>query len=332
MAGPFDLGPAVDVHHHWLPREIADHVADYLPEGYTVREDGPIRHIRDPQGQRVQSVNVETFPDIDRRLELMDAAGIQLALLSPGCFPQWMTMKAARVINDAAAGLAREHGDRFRPMINVPPFGELGILEEMERAAKMGLRGVCITTNFGGLYPDEDAYQPFLHKAAELDLPVFIHAAGAPVEYAVMRKYDLTTPMGRSLDLCLTPVRLICSGAFENIPGLKVVIAHLGGFVFANLDRWFGPPTTETARYPLDKAQQAMDQMLFDSAPAGWYSAAEIQYAIDRLGPSRVTLGSDYPHGADSLRHATDSICALNLSQEDKRQIAGANARRLYAL
>src|SRR5919202_276562 len=117
MAG--ELGPAVDVHHHWLPRELSERVAAYLPEGYSVREDGPVKHVLDPRGQRVQSIHVERFADIDRRLQLMDHAGIQVALLSPGCFPQWIRMPAARLINDAASDLVKRYGDRLKPMVHV---------------------------------------------------------------------------------------------------------------------------------------------------------------------------------------------------------------------
>lgn len=327
----FDLGPAIDIHHHWIPREMVERLAEYLPEGYSIRETPGIKNIIDPQGLRVQSVFVEEFPDIERRLQLMDEAGIQQALLSPGCYPNWITMKAARLMNDASADIARHYGDRLKPMVNVPPHGEPGILEEMERAAKMGLRGVAATTHFGGQYVDEEVYLPFLRKAAELDLPVFVHAAGAPVHYDDLRKYNLTTPMGRSFDLCLAPLRLIMSGRMDGIPTLKVVIAHLGGFTLLNLDRFFGGPAREGhGGVPLEQARKSMEHMLFDTAPAGWFGPAEIGFAINALGVERVALGSDYPHGA--LQDAMDHLRGLDSDDTTKRRVAGENARAFYGL
>ncbi|HLG70913.1 MAG TPA: amidohydrolase family protein [Chloroflexota bacterium] len=327
----FDLGEAVDVHHHWIPQELVDHLADYLPDGYSIRETPGIKNIIDPKGLRVQSVFVEEFPDLEHRLQLMEEAGVQQAILSPGCYPNWITMKAARLLNDASTDVARKYGDRLKPMVNVPPYGEPGILEEMERAAKLGLTGVAATAHFGGQYVDEEAYIPFFQKAAELDLPVFIHAAGAPVYYDDLIKYSLTTPMGRSFDLCLVPLRLIMSGRLDGIPNLKVVIAHLGGFTFLNLKRFFGPPAREGhGGVTLDQARKSMERMLFDTAPAGWFGAAEIRFAISALGVERVALGSDYPHG--SLQEAMDHLRGLNSDDAVKRQVAGENARAFYKL
>src|SRR5437899_1140426 len=326
---PSDLGPAADIHHHWLPAELIAKVEDYVAEGFTIRDAEGIRHIIDPKGLRVQSLFIEEFADVDKRLKLMDEADIQTAHISPGCFPNWITMKAARLINDASADLVRNHSDHLKPMVNVPAFGEPGILEEMERGAKMGLTGVAATCHFRGKYPDEEEWLPFFRKAAELDLPVFLHAAGAPVHYEDLVKYNLATPMGRSLDLCLAPVKLIYSGIFERIPNLRMVVGHLGGFVFLNLKRFFGPVSREGhGGCSLEDAQKAMDRMLFDTAPAGWYGPAEIQYAVSILWANRIALGSDYPHG--DLKTATDHLRNCTFGDDEKQQVAQGNAKKMY--
>jgi hypothetical protein len=53
----------------------------------------------------------------------MDAAGVDVAVLSASYFPIWMTLRAARLLNDASADLQHAHPDRFVPMAHVPPFG-----------------------------------------------------------------------------------------------------------------------------------------------------------------------------------------------------------------
>ncbi|HEX6511430.1 MAG TPA: amidohydrolase family protein, partial [Chloroflexota bacterium] len=231
----------------------------------------------------------------------------------------------------ASAEVARVHGDRLKPMVNVPPFGEPGVLEEMERGAKMGLTGVAMTAHFRGCYPDDEQYLPFLRKAAELDLPVFMHAAGAPVHYEDLVRHKLSTPMGRAIDLCLAPLKLLYSGVFDSISDLKLVVAHLGGFTFLNLKRFFGEAAREGhGGYTLDQARRAMGRMLFDTAPAGWYGPTEIQFAISALGAERVALGSDYPHG--ELREAVSHVQALEVGESERRLVGEGNAARFYAL
>ena len=33
----------IDVHHHWLPRELVDHVEQFLPPGYRAERQSPGR-------------------------------------------------------------------------------------------------------------------------------------------------------------------------------------------------------------------------------------------------------------------------------------------------
>jgi predicted TIM-barrel fold metal-dependent hydrolase len=335
MAG--DLGQVIDVHHHWLPIEIIDSIERYVRDGYrVVREGEGFLRIFDSNGSQVFTVNREAYSSISRRLEYMDAAGIDVALLSSACFPMWMTLEAARVINDAATDVLRDHGARLVPMVHVPPFGEDGILEEMERGARLGFRGVTIATNFKGLYPDAEQYLPFLRKAAELDLPVFVHAAGAPVHDEGLRDYGLVRSLGRSLEHCLVTVRLLYSGVLADIPGLRMVMPHLGGAFFSNVKRFLDRPA-EQPRVPLDSLRGLLDQLQFDTAPSFWYGPIEIECAVKNLGANRVALGSDYPaHPASAdaavLKNAVEHIRALGIPDTDKRRIAGENTREFFGL
>jgi aminocarboxymuconate-semialdehyde decarboxylase len=219
-------------------------------------------------------------------------------------------------------------------MIHVPPFGEDGILEEMERAAKLGLTGICIATNFGGRYPDDEVYLPFLRKAADLDLVVFVHAAGAPVHGEDLTSYDLARTLGRSLDHCLVVVRMLYSGVLAGIPGLRMVMPHLGGAFYAHTRRFFESPPQVMTELPRGASEGLLDRLLFDTAPSFWHGPEEIDFAVRKLGLHRVALGSDYPVGADPrvLSDAVAHVRALPYPAADKRRLAGENARDFYRL
>jgi predicted TIM-barrel fold metal-dependent hydrolase len=329
-----DLGTVVDLHHHWLPPELIDTVEQHVPEPYYVKRDeqGVIR-IYNHQHIQVQTYEPDAYTSVGARLELLDAAGIDIAYLSPSCFPSWIRLDTARLINDVAADLNREYGDRLRPMVHVPPWGEPGILEEMERGARLGLHGVAIACSYKGLYPDEDVYLPFLKMAAELNLPVFVHAAGAPVHDEDMARLGLSRTLGRSLDHCLVTVRMLYSGVLAGIPNLRMVMPHLGGAFFINVKRFFHSPTDliqEMREVPYEKL---LDRMLFDTAPSFWYGPEEIECAVKNLGAHRIALGSDYPAGWDSsvLPKAVEHIRNLPFPAEDKRKIAGENALAFFA-
>ncbi len=329
-------GPVVDVHHHWMPRELVDRMEDYVPEGYRVqRLDTGVCRIYQPDGVQVMTVEPEHYCNAAVQLRDMDAAGIDLALLSSSCFPSWLTLKAARLLNDASADLQRAHGDRFLPMAHVPPFGEDGALAELERAGReLGLRGVCITTNFKGRYPDEAEYRAFLRQAVELDMPVYVHAAGAPPESRGLAEWDLARTLGRSLEHGLVTIRLLYSGVLDELPGLRMVMPHLGGAFFVNMKRFFHSPRHLINHAPEVPYRRLMSQLLFDTAPSFWYGPTEIACAASNLGVERVALGSDYPAfwEASVMADAVAHVKALPVSDADKARIAGGNAAAFYRL
>ena len=322
-------GRVIDVHHHWLPRALVDRAEDYLPPGYRAERgaDGRLG-IYDPDGLEGLTVDPERWCSPEAQLADMNAAGIDVAVLSAACYPSWLTMPAARLLNDAYAELQRQHPDRFVGLAHVPPGDDSAALVELGRARSLGLRGVCVTTNFQGAYPDEPAYRPLLRKAAELEMPVVVHAAGAPAENRALRRYNLYRTIGRSFDSCLVAARLLASGILDELPGLRVVIPHLGGGFFLHVGRVAGVSRPEAAGEIRERTRRGLDRLLFDTAPSFTWSPLEIGWAVERLGPARLALGSDYPVRNDPrvLSDAVAHLRALPLDDADRASVAGANA------
>jgi predicted TIM-barrel fold metal-dependent hydrolase len=319
----------VDVHHHWLPRELVDHVEQFLPPGYQVeRQPGGRLGISDPDGLEGLTVDPECWCRADVQLAEMDAAGIDVAVLSAACYPAWLTLPAARLLNDAYADLQRQHPRRFVGLAHVPPWGDDGALAELERAYALGLRGVCITTNFQGAYPDDEAMRPLLRQVAALGLPLVIHAAGAPAENRALRPHHLYRTIGRSFDSCLVAARLLASGLLDELPTLRVVIPHLGGGFFLHVGRVAGVSRPDGAEAIRARTRRGLEQLLFDTAPSFTWSPLEIGWAAQRLSPARLALGSDYPVGASArvLNDALAHVRALPLTVDERAAIAGGNA------
>jgi predicted TIM-barrel fold metal-dependent hydrolase len=331
-----DRARVIDVHNHWMPAELLATVERCLPPEYRCErtEDGRI-NIIDGYGSKAQTIDQVAYGDVTMRLANMDEAGIDVALLSAGCYPSWITLEAARIFNDAGADLMRSSGGRLQPMAHVPPFGEDGIIGELERAAKLGLRGVGIATNYHGRYPDEDEYLPFFRKAADLGMPVFIHAAGSPVHTEDLRKYNLTRNLGRAFDHTLVAVRMLNSGILAGLPDLKIVFNHLGGTFFATMIRYMD--VTSDTPLPPGGLRKLLEQTLFDTAPGFWWSSVEIECAVRSLGAERVALGTDYPahpmRGDPAVLHAAiANIRGTSASDDEKRLMLGGNAERFYHL
>jgi len=329
------LPEIIDAHHHYIPAAIVDDLATYLPPYLRVERDGGLLRIfRD--GAQHMTINRECYTSHERQLRDMDAAGIGTSILSASVYQEWMTMKAARVFNRDMAEVQAKYPRRFVGLAHVPPFGEEGALNELERAVReYGLRGVCITTSFNAKYPDAREYVPFYRKVSELDVPIFVHAAGAPVDTPILSDYELCRTLGRGLEHALVVARILYSGVLEEFPKLRFLMGHLGGAFFAMTKRLVVSTKGIFQGIPQRDYPRLMQQIWYDTAPSFWQSPAEIRCAIETLGVDRILLGSDYPAQSPpdaTLTEAVTNVAGVGLRESDLRKVQYETARRLFGL
>lgn len=329
--------PVIDAHHHYIPGEILDGIERYLPDGMTVVRDAlMVRVLQD--GSPVLRVLRDAYASAEFHLRDMDAAGVQTAVLSASVFQEWMSLPASRIFNRDLAELQQRHGDRFVGLAHVPPFGEDGALDELERAIKeYGLKGVCITTSFRGKYPDEPEYWPFYRKCDELGIPIFVHAAGCPVCAPILHRYELETTLGRPLDHALVTTRVLYGGVLEEFRNIRFLMGHLGGMFYAVTRRLIPDPNSARqlpAVPPRDYAEQ-LRRIWFDTAPSFFQSPATIRCAIEVLGLDRIVFGTDYPAGSKSeavMPEGVDHIDRLGVDAAARRRLLSDNAREFFRL
>ena len=321
----------VDAHHHYIPRAIVEDLERFIPDRVTiVREGSRIHVLRD--AIRHMTIDPECWTDIERQLRDMDAAGVGVAVLSAAVFQQWMTLDAARIFNDEVAAIQARYPERFVGLAHVPPFGEDGAIAELERAIReLGLHGACITTSFRGKYPDEPEYRPFYAAADALALPIFVHAAGCPVELGSLDRFGLAYTLGRGLDHTLVTARLLYNGILEDFPQLRFMMGHLSGAFYAMVKRLLvEAPSRPINAIPKRAYFEQLRRIWVDTAPTGWQGTAEVRHAIETLGVDRVSYGSDYPAGGSVMRDGIDLISSLGLDEHDRARICAHNAKECF--
>lgn len=104
------------------------------------------------------------YLDVDAKLAAMDAAGIEITLLStndPG--PEWFGddgPAAARLIHDSLAAVIAKHSTRFRGLCVLPMQNEKAAAEELDRCVKkLGFKGILLYTNLNGAWCDEPKFR-----------------------------------------------------------------------------------------------------------------------------------------------------------------------------
>lgn len=326
----------IDVHHHYLPQQYFDEIESLLPPGIEARrQDGLIAFVDRSDGYTYLKLSPRAWSDAQAQIAAMDAAGIDHALLSSSCFQDWMTIEAARVINDGTAAVVARYPDRFSGMISVPPDGGMQMVEEIRRAhGELGLCAINITATHKDRYPDDGDFRLLLQTAADLDLPVFVHPSFRGPVRESMDKWSLERTLGKAVDMNLAIARLLYSGALAELPSLRMVFGHLGGSFPLTRKRLFFSPPGVVAAPDFDYAA-LLKRVYFDTAPSVWQSTAEVECAAEILGAGQLMLGSDYPLSNDQaqvLRLSVEHVRSASLSEQDKEAILSRTAVNVFKL
>ena len=319
----------IDFQHHYVPVELAKKRGLYAEETTYLKEGG----------LRATTMHKRLY-DLDPQLREMSEAGIDVSVLS--CLLGWSApMDECRLINDDLAKVQANYPGKFVGLAQAPVLEGQEAIQEIDRAVRnLGLKGITITSQTKGVSLDAPKLYDLYEKICELDVPIFVHPALAPVGYDLLQDYDLPRVLGREVDLTVATTRLIAGGVLDRFPDLKLVIAHFGGGIAAVKDRLlakgyrFGTLKRPFADY--------FDMLYFDLAGFEGGLAA-LHCALQGIRSERLVFASDYPQdftgvntdtgrGMKELKAYIDTVRALALSDATKEAILGRTAAQLLKL
>jgi predicted TIM-barrel fold metal-dependent hydrolase len=172
-------------------------------------------------------------------------------------------------------------------------------------------------------------------KAEELDVPVLVHCAAAPIAENAMSEYDMGRIIGRPLDHHVAVGRLLRSDVFEKYPDLKVIHGHLGGTFMMQTFR-YGRSAESLESRSMAKDSDALTKEQYEERMKNNYFATTfwnqpgIQFATTTLGTDRMVLGTDYPIRTHIMSDTTSAVRSLDITEEEKEQILHENIAPLF--
>ena len=291
----------IDIHTHFLPPEWEDWTTKYGGDRWVRLEHldacSANMMIKDRVFRRV----TDQCWSPERRIEDMDALGIDIQMISPVpiMLAYWAEAEAcqafARMQNDYCAEVVAKHPTRFQGMATVP-LQDTGLaIAELRRAAdQLGLRAVEIGSFPAGRDLDSPELFPFFEACCDLGVSVFVHPADTIIGKERMGQYYLPNIAGNPLETALAITRFIFGGVMERLPALRICFAHGGGAFVYILGRvhhgWTirDEPKEFIANPPIDYARK----LYFDSLT---HSPENLRYLIEALGHDKIVIGSDYP-------------------------------------
>ena len=271
---------------------------------------------------------------IDDRLADMDALGIDIQAISPspGQYYYWaepgLGLEAARLVNDGMAEAVARHPDRFVGMGTVPlQSPELAVAELKRLTGDLGLRGVEISSNVNGRELAEPEFRAFFAAAEELGVLVFMHPLGFTHGQRLSEHY-FNNLIGNPLESTLAVAHLIFGGVLDAYPGLKLCIAHGGGYLpsyFGRMDHAFR--AREDCRQHIHREPSSyLRQLYFDTLV---FDPRQLEFLVQTWGADHLLLGTDYPF---DMSEPDPVGFHAHLSESDREKILGGTAARLLGL
>jgi len=284
--------------------------------------------------------------DPERHLEDMQADGVAGEVLYPsqGLFyfkvADPLLMSAIfKTYNDWLAEFCRADPLRLKgiAMINLDDVRQ-GI-DELERAAKLGLAGAMITE-----YPPEDRrydsreYEAFWAAAQALDMPLSLHTAtrrqGTNSGAASRTVRDASRRATKAFLPATSLCDMIFSGVCERYQSLKVAIVE---FELA-----WAPHLLNTMDYTYrERHEEAAYRFKDGLLPRDFFhrnvvlSFQEDAVGIrlrDIIGVDNLMWGSDYPHSESTFPRSREILAQIlaGVPDDERVKIVGQNAARLY--
>jgi aminocarboxymuconate-semialdehyde decarboxylase len=317
----------VDIHSHYVPRGWPDLGWSQAPRLRIDSEREAMILLGDREFRRVQ----DDCWNPARRLDTMDADGVDLQVVSPTPVlfsydrPAAQAAGVSRIFNDLALEICADR--RLVPFCQVPLQDPDLACAELDRCLAAGHAGVEIGNHVGDRDLDDPGVVAFLTHCASVGAPVFVHPWDMP-DGPRLERWMAQWLVGMPAETHLSVLALILGGVFDRVPAsLRLCFAHGGGsFAF-----WLGrfenawhrrPGVVGVSEHPpshyLDRF--SVDSVVFDERA--------LRLLVDTLGEDRVMLGSDYPYPLGESPVGGLIRGAGFLSDPARAKLLGGNASR----
>ena len=275
----------------------------------------------------------------------MDAVGTDVQFISPRPYLQMHSIKAAKVTglwsrqsNGMIAHLVQMFPDRFRGVAGLPqhmnePLDVRAIPELRRCVEQLGFIGCLInpdpTEGEGPVPPGlgDEFWWPLYREMVRLDAPGLIHSAGScqPRESYTLKFIN---------EESIAVVSLLGSKVFDEMPDLKIVVAHGGGAIPYQMGRFRSWTVRKGDPVSFD---DKLKRLYFDTCN---YSKEAIELLLKVAGKDNVLFGTEKPgtgsardpltgRDYDDMKPVIESIEWL--SAADRRDIFECNCKRVYS-
>jgi predicted TIM-barrel fold metal-dependent hydrolase len=293
------------------------------------------------------------------RVAVMDQMGIDAQIVYPNILgfggqkavevDDQLRLATVQIFNEAMAEMQAESGQRIFPMAMLPWWDVKLSVAEVERAHKMGLKGLNINSDphlfraaNGNFLPDlgQEYWYPLWEACEHYDMPLNFHigASEESMDFVGHQGWpglhrDMRAGIGGAMLFIhngKTMGNLILSGILDRFTKLKFVSVESGlgwiPFLLEAID--YEMAETGANAYKLQRKPSEYFKSNFYAC--FWFERQNLVHDIRRLGINNCLFETDYPHPI-CLYPVDNMDAALNgLTEVEKVKILSGNASRVY--
>ncbi len=242
----------------------------------------------------------KSLEDLAREYEALDVVAVLLA---------WDAETATarpRVPNELVADACREFPKAFVGFGSVDPLKGERAVEELERIAELGLKGVKLHPSLQAFAPNEERHWPLYEKCQELGLITLFHTGTSGI--------GAGQPGGQGIRIDLARPILLDAPAAA-FPDLKIIAAHFG--------------------YPwhLELLAMALHKTTIHIDISGWsprYIPTEVVRDMKGRLQDQFLFGSDYPF--IQPQRCLEELSTLGIPDAVMQKVLIDNGRRLLGI
>jgi len=283
----------------------------------------------------------------DRRLREMDQHGVEMMILSLNApaiqaIPDAVRAdEIARKANDYLAEQVRKRPDRFQGLAALPmQDAELATREIARCVRDLGLKGALVNgfSQVGAdtvLYYDLPQYRPFWAEVERLDVPFYLHPRNPLPAHAHI--YDghpwmLGPTWAFGQETAVHALRLMGSGLFDQHPGLRIILGHLGEGLPYGVWRVDHCNGWVQGRHNYAAKRKIADYFYanFHLTTSGNFRTQTLLAALMEMGSDRILFSIDWPF--ENVSHAAEWFDRAPISEADRVKIGRTNALKLFGL
>ena len=274
---------------------------------------------------------------MEERLAWLDRAHIDTAVLCCSAGVEQLEGETAKEVAYKTNNYIYEHTKRFPNRFlgsAILPTGDIDAsCRELERCVKeLGFVAWHVHSNFGDSAPDDPRYLPIFEKAQELGVYVYLHPQMP--EHPRMRDLEYGfagAVLGFTQDTQITLLRMICTGLFDKVPELKMMVGHLGEglpFLLERIDNRLKDNPTECITMKKGVKEYFRNNILVSTSGNASKEAFECTKQV--IGIDRMFIGSDMPY--EKPEEMTVFLDSVSLTTEEREKLYFRNAEKLLGI